>query len=300
MATRPIQRLRGIYNNACVYSINPWKDFTRYEHSLGVMLFLRLKGASLEEQIAGLLHDIPHTVFSHAVDFLFNDESFEFHEKFHEKLVTESLIPTVLERHGYDLKRILDENNFSLLENKIPNICADRIDYTLREFVAKEGKNPKIKEYIDNITIHKKSFVFTDKEIAKEFSERFLEMIQRWGSAEELATQQIIVSLLKMGLDKKIIDYDDLFTTDLKVFNKLKAAHDKEIDEKFKLLNPNLKVKNDPEDYDYYAKEKNRYIDPFVLNENKRVSEIYPEFYNLLKDHKEYIKKGIYAKIIKV
>jgi hypothetical protein len=35
-----------------------FKNYSRYEHSVGVMILLRKLGATLEEQVAGLLHDV--------------------------------------------------------------------------------------------------------------------------------------------------------------------------------------------------------------------------------------------------
>jgi hypothetical protein len=295
----PLQRLKGIYNSCVFYSVNPWKDFTRYEHSVGVMLLLKIKRATLEEQIAGLLHDVPHTSFSHTIDFVFGDEKFEFHEKFHEKIIKKSEIPSILEKYGYNVEYMLNEKNFGLLEQNIPNLCADRIDYTLREFVARDGQSKEIQAYIKHIVVNNNTFVFDDEIIAKEFSIKFLEMIQNWGSPVELATQQILVQILKIGLDEKIITQEDLFTTDQLVFDKLKNAKNSQIDELLKLLTLNLKVINDDEDYDYYAKEKNRYIDPIIIPQEKRVSELYPEYETLLQKHKEFMEKGIYAKILK-
>jgi uncharacterized protein len=297
--SKPVQRLRGIYNSPIVYSVSPWKDFTRYEHSLGAMLCLRIKGASVEEQIAGLLHDVPHTAFSHAVDFVFNDEKHAFHERFHEKIIKNSFIPKILEKHGFGVERVLDDKNFTLLEKDLPDLCADRIDYTLREFVCRDKNFDEVQEYIKHIVIHNKVFVFDEKTIAKKFSEKFLEMIQNWGGPEDLATQQIIVETLKIGLKENIIVQEDLFTTDQEVIDKLKASHNKEIEELFGLLSTDLKVINDPADFNYYAKEKNRFIDPLVLPENKKVSDIYPDYMEMLTKHKEFMNKGIYAKIIK-
>jgi uncharacterized protein len=295
----PLKRLKGVYNSCIFYSVAPWKNFTRYEHSLGVMLFLKLKGATLKEQIAGLLHDVPHTVFSHTVDFVFNDEKFEFHEKFHHKIINESEIPNILEKHGYNVEYMLDEKNFGLLEQNIPNLCADRIDYTLREFVARDGQSKEIQAYLKHMVVDDNMFVFDDEIIAKEFSIKFLEMIKNWGSPVDLATQQIFVQLLKIGINEKIITQEDLFTTDKLVLDKLKVAKNSQIDELLKQLNPKLRVINDDIDCDYYSKEKNRYLDPIILPNKKRVSEIYPEYYLLLQTHKEFMEKGIYAKILK-
>jgi len=134
--SKPLQRLKGINQAGASKYVLPEKILTRYEHSVGVMVLLRKLGASLEEQIAGLMHDIPHTAFSHVIDFVFQDENHEFHEKFHASIIKNSEIPAILKKHGFSLKRLLDEHNFKLLERKIPGLCADRIDYTLRDMTA--------------------------------------------------------------------------------------------------------------------------------------------------------------------
>ena len=54
---------------------------TRLEHSLGVYLLLTRLGAGRRERVAGLLHDVSHTAFSHAVDFLFASEEQDHHER---------------------------------------------------------------------------------------------------------------------------------------------------------------------------------------------------------------------------
>src|ERR1700678_3028959 len=60
------QRLKGVRQAGPSSLAFPFKDVTRFEHSLGVFVLLRRLRASRREQVAGLLHDISHTAFSHA------------------------------------------------------------------------------------------------------------------------------------------------------------------------------------------------------------------------------------------
>src|SRR6516165_8539162 len=75
------QRLKGIRQAGPSALAFPFKTVTRYEHSLGVFLLLRRLGADRREQVAGLLHDVSHTAFSHAVDFVFSSEEQNHHEE---------------------------------------------------------------------------------------------------------------------------------------------------------------------------------------------------------------------------
>ena len=85
-----LQRLKHINQAGASKYIMP-KPVTRFEHCVGAMILLKRLGASLEEQIAGLLHDVPHTAFSHVIDFVFKtckldylDKNHNYHEKHHE------------------------------------------------------------------------------------------------------------------------------------------------------------------------------------------------------------------------
>ena len=74
--TRHVQRLRNIQQLGLVDHVYPGANHTRFEHSIGTMHMASVIGQSLslEEEdirrirIAGLLHDVGHSAFSHAVE----------------------------------------------------------------------------------------------------------------------------------------------------------------------------------------------------------------------------------------
>ncbi|MBM6839058.1 HD domain-containing protein, partial [Clostridium saudiense] len=126
-----------IHQGGAIYLVNPNWNITRYEHSVGTMIFIKMIGGTLEEQIAGLLHDISHTAFSHVVDFALNKSNEDYHEEIFERIVESSDIPKILTKYGYDYKDILyNDNKWTLLERLAPALCADRIDYTLRDMYS--------------------------------------------------------------------------------------------------------------------------------------------------------------------
>ena len=67
-----MQRTKNVHQYGIAYFLDNYKFYTRYEHSVGVWALLKRYGAGLEEQIAGLLHDASHTIFSHLGDYIFN------------------------------------------------------------------------------------------------------------------------------------------------------------------------------------------------------------------------------------
>ncbi|MBT4824807.1 HD domain-containing protein [Candidatus Woesearchaeota archaeon] len=302
--SKPIQRLKGINQAGASQYVIKGKTVTRYEHSLGVMILLKKLGATIEEQIAGLLHDIPHTAFSHVIDFVFkkHQHNHDFHEKFHEKIILQSEIPQILEKFGFDINNIIDENNFPLLEKELPDLCADRIDYTLRDITASYGFSKKMNDYISSFIIHNNEIIINNEQIAKMFAEDYLKTDQeKWSHPLEVALFQILADAIRIALDEKIIIEKDLFEDDLFVYTKLKESKNQQILEKLKMINPNLKIIDDPNDFDFHSRNKLRYINPKYLNPDKsinRVADKFKDFADKLAKHKEWVKKGNFVKIV--
>ncbi|MCJ7816723.1 MAG: HD domain-containing protein, partial [Candidatus Aenigmarchaeota archaeon] len=132
----PVQRLKGLNQYGSWQFILPKLKTTRFEHSLGVCFLLKRLDASLEEQMAGLIHDISHTAFSHVVDYLYRQEDTqEHHETLFQQVFMNSQIPKIAQKNGIKPEIFLEKENFSLLERPIPDLCADRVDYFFRDSV---------------------------------------------------------------------------------------------------------------------------------------------------------------------
>lgn len=130
--TKAVKRLAGIHQSGAIFLVNPDLSHSRLEHSIGVMLLIRMLGGSELEQIAGLLHDVSHTAFSHVGDYVFENGEENYHEQVFADVLMESEIPSVLLQYGYHIEQILN-GGFSILEQPLPHLCADRLDYTLRD-----------------------------------------------------------------------------------------------------------------------------------------------------------------------
>ena len=139
------QRLRGIRQAGPSALPFPFKDVTRFEHSLGVFLLLRKLGAPLREQVAGLLHDVSHTAFSHAVDFVVTSHEQDHHERLKPLMLGRDDIAPALAPAGVFPGDFYDDSIYPLLEQPLPWLCADRLDYFLRDGTACGVVEPELR-----------------------------------------------------------------------------------------------------------------------------------------------------------
>ena len=168
--SQALKRLKGIAQYGVPDRFYHLKGYSRFEHSLGVMILLRILGATEEEQVAGLLHDISHTAFSHVVDWVIGNGDFEnFQDNKHQDFIKSSEIGGILKRYGLKPERVSDLKNFKLLDSELPEICADRIDYALREFDLKTARI-----CLKSLTIRDGKIVFKNKVAAKIGNAEFL------------------------------------------------------------------------------------------------------------------------------
>ncbi|KAK8124545.1 uncharacterized protein PG998_000304 [Apiospora kogelbergensis] len=137
-----LARLAGVHQHGISGLLGLTPKVTRLEHTVGAMLLVRHVGASVAEQVAALLHDVSHTTMSHVVDFAMAsgpDDAGSFHEVHKMRYVRDfTPIRDILARHGFrDLPRDpLDEEQYPLVEQPAPRLCADRLDYALRDVVG--------------------------------------------------------------------------------------------------------------------------------------------------------------------
>ncbi|MBI4177680.1 MAG: HD domain-containing protein [Candidatus Aenigmarchaeota archaeon] len=263
----PVQRLKKIAQYGVPDEYYVYRNYSRYEHSVGVMLLVRKLGASVEEQAAGLLHDVSHTAFSHVVDWLLGTGENEDHQdKIHQKIFMESELPGILERHGFDAKRVSDYKNFRLVEQPTPKLCADRVDYALREF--QDWAAPSVvAECVNSLAANDGRMVFSSKPVARNFAEAFLKcQMVHWGGAQATVRYTLLSSALRIAIENKIITLEDLLKDDSFVIGKLKSCNNIEVQKYLGMLaDKNLLVVEDPHNPQYVMKKKFRYVDPDYL-----------------------------------
>lgn len=295
---KPVQRLKKINQAGASQYLYPWKNITRYEHSIGVMLLLKKYRATLEEQIAGLLHDTPHTAFSHVADFVFVNEHHEYHEQFHESIIESSEIKDILKKFKISSK-VAHPENFKLLERNIPDLCADRIDYALRDFFSWKKDKEAVEAKLAGLKIYRGEFVFGDIYTAESFARDYLDMdVRIWADPTEMALYELLAQAIRHALDKKILTHDDLFTDDETVLNILREKGDMFIQKKLAFLSPTFRTEPATKDHFHLAvRTKTRWVDPKIVVKNKllRLSDISSKYKKLLEAHLKNKGKGWYV-----
>lgn len=289
--SEPLQRLKELNQYGMPDEYYHKRNFSRYDHSVGVMILLTRFGASLEERIAGLLHDVSHLAFSHVVDWVFGDPIKEdYQDNNHLDFIENSEIPQILKGFLVDYKYISHHKNFSLLEREIPDLCADRVDYSLREMTM-DGLN--VNNYSLNLLNRDGQIVFLDEKIAEQFARMFLILNNNhWAGAEARMRYYVLSEVLKRSIKTKIISKDDFYKTDQEIIDLLRIEGDKEIQNNLDILRGGF-CALEVNDGGVLLPKKFRYIDPAVNCNGfiKKLSEISREFKDLLEVEKEKSKQ---------
>ncbi len=309
--SRPMQRLKKIAQLGIPNRFYHIRGFSRFEHSLGVMLLLRKLNASLEEQAAGLLHDVSHTAFSHVFDWTVgNQEAEDYQDKSYKKFFFNSEIPGILREQGFNVNKISDLKQFSLLEKEIPSLCADRIDYALREFhlwanpeaveETKVSSSPfaaaRVVDYlVEHLSNLGGKIVFTNQKSAYLFATTFLKcQREHWGGEEAVTRYYLFSLILKDALNKKILNIGDFYQDDNFVVSKLIKSRDRKILKQLNLLK-NKTLSRRGGSVRKIVRKKFRYVDPefLIAGKIKKLSQASEKFKLFLERQKLLNQKGV-------
>ncbi|NNM44158.1 MAG: HD domain-containing protein [Chlamydiae bacterium] len=289
-----MQRLKKVHQYGVAYYTTHTEEYTRYEHSLGVFAILRLKGLSLEEQIAGLLHDVSHTVFSHVGEkiFRFESEKDSYQDSIHEWFLKKYGIEEILVRHGYSVNQVFHKSGrFLALEQDLPNLSADRIEYNIQGafyqgFLTKEEG----REIIDDLQFVKGCWISSKTHLMKKLVEFSLYMTENcWGSAENYLMSRWLALAILLAVEQNVVSMEDIyFGTDDMLWQKLLVMRDPKVQE---LMYRILHARDffsvvEVDKSELHVRTKFRGIDPYIAINGK--TEVLTKIDNELS--KKYIK----------
>ncbi len=298
-----LQRLQGIHQGGAAFLVRERRDTSRYEHSVGVMLLIRMAGGIIQEQLAGLLHDVSHTAFSHVVDYALDNGAEDFHEQHFEPIMQRFAIPALLQRYDLSMSDILPLERWPLLEQEMPDLCADHIDYTLRDLLRIGYiDSPSIQLFLSQLQAHDGKVVCRSLDAALWFTEQYARLIlELFLHPVELFASQQLAGALRIALASNIVQENDLFLPDDALLARLQAAHNPAIARHLAYLHPGLQVVEDTTGTAKKATIKARLVDPLVLQTDGQVvrcSALAPAIRAIQTAMQEKATNGVSLKVI--
>ncbi len=266
--SQAVQRLHGILQHGITGLLGITRNTSRFEHSMGVMLLVRRLGASLEEQIAALLHDISHTTFSHVIDYVFDGHLQQsYHEIHKEAFMAGTDLPGILSAFGYDWRDFLHEDQYSLLEQASPALCADRLDYFLRDSLdLRLASLEEIQQAIQHLVVYEGQIVTNDLHVAQWLGLTFMKADQAsWANFREVGLYEITAQAIRYGLRNGVINEQDFWLTDQVLWAKLQNTQDTQLKQQLDRITPETRFTWDTQRAEFWVATKLRTIDPPVL-----------------------------------
>lgn len=315
-----MQRLSGIgllcgtdwtslYKNRFFYS--------RLDHSVGVALIIWNFTKDKTQTIAGLLHDVSTTVFSHVSDFRKGDALTQTstEEPTTKMILSDSALCKLLESDGIEPKDVVDYHIYPIADNEIPSLSADRLEYMYPSGLALDGSwtfEEIAKTYNDLIILkneeNKDELGFKTIEMAELYCKKFCMIGHILQLNENKLSLQLLSQIMSKAVELDVLQEEDFMTlSESKIIEKIESFISKKTlsveEQKFatmyntfrkmiKVEHTNQKL---PED-EYFCvslKVKQRYINPLVKvgtnsQQAKRLSEVSDFANKLIKDFLEY------------
>lgn len=315
-----MQRLSGIgllcgtdwtslYKNRFFYS--------RLDHSVGVALIIWNFTKDKTQTIAGLLHDVSTTVFSHVSDFRKGDALTQTstEEPTTKMILSDSALCKLMESDGIEPKNVVDYHIYPIADNEIPALSADRLEYMYPSGLALDGSwtFEEIAKTYNNLTIlkneeNKDELGFKTIEMAELYCKKFCMIGHILQLNENKLCLQLLSQIMTKAVELNVLQEEDFMTlSESKIIEKIESFISKKTmsleEQKFvtmyntfrkmtKVEHTNQKL---PED-EYFCvslKVKQRYINPLVKvgtnsQQAKRLSEVSDFANKLIKDFLEY------------
>jgi uncharacterized protein len=303
-----IERLKKINQYGIMKFIKPEEVYTRYQHSIGVLYLLRRFGASLEEQVMGLLHDVSHTAFSHVADFLFDtvQNKYSYQDSIFGWYVQHTDLEAILAKYNLSWIGTPEAlSAFTMLKSDIPNLCADRLEYNLYGGYL-EGLLTKadIDTIINALRYEDSRWIFNNIKTARLFADVALTLCTNiWCADWNCFIYSETAKLLKRACELSLITIDELsFSDDATVWTKLINYNDPIIKQQIaRILDYKTQFTHGSKEmHDYTTQGKFRWIDPFVNTADSivRLSTLDMQFKNSIETMREHCKEPHYIKYL--
>ncbi len=308
-----LQRLDGI-GLLCGTDFTPlYKNrfyYSRLAHSIGVSLIVWNFTKDKKQTIAGLLHDISTSVFSHVTDFRKGDALTQtITEAPTSKMIRNNKeLMDLLKKDGLTPEEVENYHIYPIADNEIPQLSADRLEYMFPSGMALEGSwtLEQIQNVYSNIKIltNEKGIDelgFCSKESAELYCEKFCMTGHILQLNENKLTLQLLGEIMNKSVEEGILHENDfMILSESAILQKMDSffqsknlsPKEKSLFQLYKTFRTMTKIKHTKEPlanhYCVSLNVKQRYINPLVhLDSAKkavRLSEISLKAKNLIND----------------
>ena len=273
------------YNQLDLFNLKYW--YSIFNHSVATACIVwHLTKCKNQTRIA-FLHDIGTPAFNHCVDFMLKDTiNQESSERELIQIINSNYyLKELLEVYKIDINLFRDISKFPVIENKIPKLCADRLEGVMSTCLVwlKIWDLQDIRKFYKHIIVSTNEFnepeiSFNDFDACNFFFEGSLEYAKALQSCEDKLSLNYIGDMLNYMIKNDIIRFKDLYTlTEEDIINRIIYGDDenlKKIWARFtnmdKVYRSDTFVENK---YCISINSKKRYVDPFLHNRG-RISEI--------------------------
>ncbi len=278
---KELKRLKGIGQfcgcDYCkIYDIRYW--YSRFDHSISVALITWKFTKDKKQTLAALFHDLGTPVFSHTIDYLLKDyinqETSEMSVR--DIILNSNDIMALLKEDNIDVEDIVDVKKYSIIENKSPKLCADRLDGVLHTVYIwlNVYTLQQIREIYENITVlldedKKDELGFKSVKSGELFFEAVYEYSMVLQSCEDKFIMQYIADILEKTIRNNKITLNDLYIKEEAEI--IKVLNNEESWNVFKNSNKVIRTQIKPKNYFVSVEAKKRVVVPLCLKKESIV-----------------------------
>lgn len=271
----------------CDYSglYTPKFWYSRLDHSISTALMTYHFTSDKQQTILALFHDLGTPAFSHCVDFMLGDAKLQSKgEKSVKDVVFNSpTIKSLLLKDKVPLDIFDDYESYSVVENKSPKLCVDRIDGVFATcFIwLATHKHKQIADVYKDMAVLVNEF--GEKEIGflnTISAEKFYEMVSNYTlemqKNEDKFVMQFIADNLNLLIKRGKISFEELYKFGEEELLEMIRHENKEA---FRVFNMAKRItRSSTKNADWYSVSvdaKKRYITPIVKLEGGRVERLH-------------------------
>ena len=160
----------------------------------------------------------------------------------------------------------MDEENFSLLEQDLPHLCADRLDYFLRD--ARDlglATDLEVAAALEHLCVYHGEIVTNDLNSARWLGYTFIAADKAsWANFREVGLYELAAHAIRRGLEIGVLDDADIWGTDQPAWEKLQASSDPQLQYHLQRVHADTRFERDVKNPEFRVSTKLRSIDPDV------------------------------------